>query len=234
MRTCPVCGSNDSLVSVPGVVAQGTQHSHGGGVSHGRAYGWNGYQFSTRTNHAYHSTSSTELAAALSFPRVPAPLPYGRVGIVVFFAGSAGAGSEGVGIAVFNTVAIGVPFALSLGFAGLVLSGRWASWGRAIVAFVAAMVTFVTGATMLLRAVDGVRPPAGLMTTVMALLFLLGIAIMIVGWRERRTHRRALAQQRRAYQLWQGLYYCARDHVVLEPESGRYGSPQDVGELIYP
>lgn len=234
MRACPVCGSTDALASVPGIVAQGTQRTHGGGVSHGRSYGLTGYQFSTRASHSHHSTSSTDVAAALSFPRVPTPPPYGRVGIVVFFAGSTGAGGYGVGTAVFNIVAIGVPFAISLYLAAMVLSGRWAGWGRATVAGVAATATFVIGVNMLLRAVSGVRPPDALITTVMALLFLFGIVIMIVGWRERRANRRAIADQERAYQLWQGLYYCSRDHVVLDPESGRYGTPGAMRSLIYP
>ncbi len=233
MHTCPVCGSNDALVNVPGAVAQGTQHSHGTGVSHGHAYSWNGYRFSTRTDHSHRSTSSTDLATSLAFPRVPSPPPYGRVGAAMILIGLFGMGREGISTVVFYIVAIGVPLAISLCFTGLVLFGLWRTWGRALVAFAIAGPPFVMGATMLIRAVNGVPAPTTLMNLIMLLLPLLGIGVLVLGWRARRDHRRAMAQEQNAYRLWQGLYYCSRDHVVYEPESGGYGPPGAIGKLVY-
>lgn len=234
MHICPVCESNDSLMNVPGVVARGTQRSQGTGQSHSDSYDWGGHLFSTQSQHTHSSTSLTDLAGDLSFPHEEGPGDlYWRTGLALVLLGFFGLVYSGFATLVFNLILIGgfLGASLSLMFHALSGSGPY----RLLAGAVGTPVTFVIGASLVIAVIAGdFNAPSWVKSLVMLLLLFLGIWIFSLGRRAHRAFRQAEPERRRAHQIWQGLYYCSRDNVVLDPGSGRYGPPGALRELIHP
>jgi len=69
------------------------------------------------------------------------------------------------------------------------------------------------------------------------LVFLIALRLL---YRERRMIRRAKAQLPARMQAWEqamnrwaGLYYCSRDDIVFDPETGESCHPADLHEFLY-
>jgi hypothetical protein len=195
-NVCPVCGKNDAIQKVSGVVASGqasgTFSGPSGGVVNvdgkwGAKGGYTTLSGSTVSN----------LAALLSPPPAPRKWPFGFFGTVL-------------------TVLIWYFVVLPL-------------VGGSIVFLIAAVVNLIN---------NGLGWPTALAGVLVCLLSL-GVGILIIRWyvkkfREARAnHPLTRAAWESAIQRWERSYYCNRDDVVFDPDTGRTCQPQGLKLFLY-
>ncbi len=234
MRVCPLCEKNDSITNIAAIVAQGTQRSEGTTHSRGLGYGRYGTWLVTRNRHTHQSTSQSDLAGALDFPTEREPGPAHRVvGLGLALAGVGGLYSDELAALLLYLLLPGVLLSSALFI--VVWAFNTVGGFRILMGAVVAHVAFGVGVYLLYQGPFGyMELPVALRSVFMMLALVAGVAVMIRGGLVRLAFRRAAPERQRARRIWQGLYYCSRDHVVFDPGSGRFGPPGALRELLYP
>ena len=201
-NVCPVCGKNDTIYKVSGVVASGQASGTFSGPS-GGVVNVDGKWGTTGGYTTLSGSTISNLAALLRPPSAPGKWPFGFFGTVL-------------------TVLIWYFVVLPL-------------VGGSIVGLFAAVVNLISGG---LGWLGGLGWPTTL-AVVLVCLLCLGVGILIIRWyvrkfREARAnYPLTRAAWESAIQRWERSYYCSRDDVVFDPDTGRSCQPQGLKQFLY-